>query len=120
MQESYGKETAALIEKQHLELQQTTEAGSKQKEALADLEKRLDQLKLDHEQVISKHVQEKEALLKSSEDAKDAAVKVCHIWCLLAPETMFFVYAQVESALPIAGAPECNGYQSQTSAWGPF
>ena len=65
-----------LTEKQQLELQQARDAGAKQQESIANLEKLMIQLKVDNEQLINKHTLEAESSLKEAEEAKNTAVKV--------------------------------------------
>jgi len=78
-----------LTEKQQLELQQARDAGAKQQESIANLDKLMTQLKVDNEQLIHKHTLETESSLKEAEEAKNTAVKVlfctlrdhsCHSW----------------------------------------
>lgn len=65
-----------LTEKQQLELQQARDAGAKQQESIANLEKLMIQLRLDNEQLVNKHILETESSLKEAEEAKKTAVKV--------------------------------------------
>lgn len=77
VQGEHTTETAALCAKQQLELQSALDAAVKQQEAVASVEMRMSQLKIDHEQLMTQHTQEKEASLKQAEKAKNAAVEVC-------------------------------------------
>lgn len=77
LQDSHTQEVAVLKEKQQLELQQAQETKAKQQAAVEDLEKGVGQLKLQQQELITKHSQDKEALLRSAEQAKNAAVQVC-------------------------------------------
>ena len=77
VQGEYTTETTALCAKQQLELQSALDAAVKQQEAVASVEMRMSQLKIDHEQLMTQHTQEKEASLKQAEEAKNAAVEVC-------------------------------------------
>lgn len=73
---THAKETGVLTEKQQLELQQARDAGAKQQESIANLEKLMIQLKVDNKQLINKHTLETESSLKEAEEAKNTAVKV--------------------------------------------
>ena len=76
LQGSHSQEVAVLKEKQQLEFQQAQEMKAKQQAAIEDLEKGVAQLKVEQQDLIAKHNQDKEALLTSSEDARNAAVQV--------------------------------------------
>ncbi|DBA86145.1 TPA: hypothetical protein ACH3X1_005657 [Trebouxia sp. C0004] len=75
LQVTHAKETDMLTKKQQLELQQATDAGAKQQESIANLEKRMIQLRVNNEQLINKHTLEAESSLKEAEEAKNTAVK---------------------------------------------
>ncbi|KAL0052859.1 hypothetical protein WJX82_008861 [Trebouxia sp. C0006] len=75
LQVTHAKETGVLTENQQLELQQARDAGAKQQESIANLEKLMTQLKVDNEQLINKHRLETESSLKEAEEAKNTAVK---------------------------------------------
>ncbi|KAL0036795.1 hypothetical protein WJX79_010227 [Trebouxia sp. C0005] len=75
LQVTHAKETGMLTEKQQLELQQARDAGAKQQESIANLEKLMIQLRLDNEQLVNKHILETESSLKEAEEAKKTAVK---------------------------------------------
>ena len=77
LQGSHAEEVNVLKEKQQLELQQAHEINVKQQAAITELEKGLAQLKLQQQELIAKHSQDKEALLTTAEEAKNAAVQVC-------------------------------------------
>ncbi len=81
---THAKETGVLTENQQLELQQARDAGAKQQESIANLEKLMTQLKVDNEQLINKHRLETESSLKEAEEAKNTAVKVRHYSTTLA------------------------------------
>lgn len=76
LQGSHSQEVAVLKEKQQLELQQAQEMKAKQQAAIEDLEKGVAQLKIEQQDLIVKHNQDKEALLTSTEEARNAAVQV--------------------------------------------
>ncbi|KAL3157731.1 hypothetical protein ABBQ32_012157 [Trebouxia sp. C0010 RCD-2024] len=69
------KEVNVLKEKQQLELQQAQQINTKQQAAMEELEKGIGQLKLEQQERIAKHAQDKEALLSSAEEARNAAVQ---------------------------------------------
>lgn len=77
LQGFHTQEVAVLKEKQQLELQQAQETKAKQQAAIEDLEKGVGQLKLQQQELIAKHNQDKEALLAAAEQARNAAVQVC-------------------------------------------
>ena len=77
LQGSHAQEVADLKGKQQLELQQAHEINAKQQAAIAELEKGIDQLKVEHQELIDRHRQDKETLLTSAEEARNAAVQVC-------------------------------------------
>ena len=77
LQGSHTQEVAVLKDKQQLELQQAQEIKAKQQAAIEDLEKGVGQLKLQQQELIAKHNQDKEALLTAAEQARNAAVQVC-------------------------------------------
>lgn len=77
LQGSHAEEFNALKEKQQLELQQAQEINTKQQAAMEELEKGIGQLKLEQQELVAKHSQDKEALLSSAEEARSAAVRVC-------------------------------------------
>ena len=85
MQDSHAQEVNDLKEKQQLELQQTQEISAKKQAAIEALEKGIGQLKIEQQELIAKHSKDKEALVTSAEDAKNAAVQVLvcmmHIDC---------------------------------------
>ena len=74
-----------LTEKQQLELQQAADAGAKQQESIANLEKLMFQLKVDHEQLINQHTLETESSLKEAEEAQNTAVKVLFLHVISPP-----------------------------------
>lgn len=76
LQASHTQEVAVLKEKQQLELQQAQEVKAKQQAAIEDLEKGVGQLKLQQQELVAKHNQDKEALLTAAEQARNAAVQV--------------------------------------------
>ncbi|KAL3159757.1 hypothetical protein ABBQ38_010163 [Trebouxia sp. C0009 RCD-2024] len=75
LQGSHAEEFNALKEKQQLELQQAQEINTKQQAAMEELEKGIGQLKLEQQELVAKHSQDKEALLSSAEEARSAAVR---------------------------------------------
>ena len=77
LQGSHAEEVNVLKEKQQLELQQAQEVNVKQQAAITELEMGFAQLKLQQQELIAKHSQDKEALLTRAEEAKTAAVQVC-------------------------------------------
>ena len=77
VQGSYTQDIAVLKEEQQLELQQAQEIKAKQQAAVEELEKGIAQLKFEQEDLLAKHTQDTEALLTSTEEAKNAAVQVC-------------------------------------------
>lgn len=77
LQDSHTQQVAVLKEKQQLELQQTQDIKAKQQAAIEDLEKGIAQLKVEQQDLIAKHTQDKEALVTSAEEARNAAVQVC-------------------------------------------
>ena len=77
LQVSHTQEVAVLKEMQQLELQQAQQIKAKQQAAVEDLEKRIAQLKVEQQDLLAKHTQDKDALLTSAEEARNAAVKVC-------------------------------------------
>ena len=75
-QEAHAKETATLTAQHQIDLTQVQAASSKQEEIAADLEQRMSQLKLKHEESMSELAKQQELSLKQAQDAGNDAVKV--------------------------------------------
>ena len=88
MQEAHAKETATLTAQHQISLTQAKAASTKQEEVAADLEQRMSQIKLKHEESMNELAKQQEASLKQAQDAGNDAVKVnadfaipaVHLW----------------------------------------